>query len=305
MRGPFMSNGAGSSKSTYPALPLYNRASSQRVWEMLMNQVSGRHLFVAAVLGVGVALALVQLGVSNLAGSERPASAQLTTSDIGVWTSAGPSSLSPTISSSFVTGRATAIAADPANQNHWLAGAALGGVWETGDAGVNWQPRTDGQPSLAIGAIAFSPSSPNVVSPGTGEANFSLWAYAGAGMLRSEDAGSTWSVVNTATFARASVKNIIVHPGDPNIVVAGTARGYAGRDLGPVTSPPVFGIYRSTDGGVTWTRQLTGQVSSLLSHTSDFNRQYAVIGDPVGAPERQFKRRRADRDDAKRSVPNQ
>jgi len=249
-----------------------------------MNQVSGRHLFAGALLGVGVALALVQLGVSNLAGSERPAPAQLTASDIGVWTSAGPSSLSPTGSPSFWTGRATAIAADPANPNHWLAGAALGGVWETGDGGANWQPRTDGQPSLAIGAIAFSPSAPNVVYAGTGEANFSTWAYAGAGMLRSDDAGATWSVVNTASFARASVKGIIVHPGDPNIVVAGTARGYAGRDLGPVTSPPVFGIHRSTDGGVTWTRQLTGQVSSLVSHTTDFNRQYAVIGDPAGIP---------------------
>jgi len=106
-----------------------------------MNQVSGRHLFAGALLGVGVALALVQLGVSNLAGSERPAPAQLTASDIGVWTSAGPSSLSPTGSPSFWTGRATAIAADPANPNHWLAGAALGGVWETGDGGANWQPR--------------------------------------------------------------------------------------------------------------------------------------------------------------------
>ena len=146
------------------------------------------------------------------------------------------------------------------------------------------RPRTDGQPSLAIGAIAFSPTSPNVVYAGTGEANFCRWCYAGDGMLRSTDSGSTWSVVNTSTFARASVKDILVDPSDPNVVVAATARGFAGRDLGPVVSPPVFGIQKSTDGGRTWSRALTGQISSLVRHPSDFSRQYAAIGDPQGLP---------------------
>ena len=68
-------------------------------------------------------------------------------------------------------------------------------------------------------------------------------------MLRSNDSGGTWSLVNTANFARASVKAIVVSPDNPDLVTAGTARGRAGRDLGPVFSPPVFGVQRSTNGG--------------------------------------------------------
>ena len=81
-------------------------------------------------------------------------------------------------------------------------------------------------------AQSRSPTSPNVVYAGTGEAKFLGWTYAGTGMLRSDDSGATWSAVNTTTFARASVRGILVHPADPNIVVAGTARGGAGRDSG-------------------------------------------------------------------------
>jgi photosystem II stability/assembly factor-like uncharacterized protein len=198
--------------------------------------------------------------------------------DFGRWTSLGPSTFvfGSGASSFWVTGRVSAVAADPGDPNHWLVGGAEGGVWDTHDAGATWRPRADEQPSLAIGAIAFSPTSPNVVYAGTGEAN-NAWTYAGAGMLRSTDSGATWSVVNTGSFARASVKAILVHPADPNIVVAGTARGRAGRDLGAVVPPPIFGIQRSTDGGANWTRLLTGEVTDLVRHPDDFSRQYAAV----------------------------
>jgi len=208
-------------------------------------------------------------------------------SDFGQWAFVGPSNLVGTNETAVNahSGRVTSIAVDPADPNHWLVGAAMGGVWDTADAGATWQPRTDGQPSLAIGAIAFSPTSPNVVYAGTGEANHVSFSYAGAGMMRSDDSGVTWSVVSTATFARASVKAIAVHPADPNIVLAATARGTAGRDGGRVIAPPVFGVQRSTDGGRTWTRLLTGQVSALVPHPDNFSRQYAAIGDPYGIPD--------------------
>src|SRR5690349_12155003 len=55
------------------------------------------------------------------------------------------------------SGRVAALAVDPSNSNHWLIGAAQGGVWETTDAGGNWFPRTDNEASMAMGAIAFAP----------------------------------------------------------------------------------------------------------------------------------------------------
>ena len=57
-------------------------------------------------------------------------------------------------------GRVAAIAVDPNDPKHLLLGAAGGGIWESPDTGATWKPRTDQMPSLAIGAIAFDPTTP-------------------------------------------------------------------------------------------------------------------------------------------------
>jgi hypothetical protein len=234
-------------------------------------------------LSVLLGLLVWRLGPTSVAGRQIPAKLQVVAADFGQWSSIGPPNyLNTAFAGSLWTGRVTSVAVDPADENHWLIGAAMGGVWDSHDAGATWQPRTDGQPSLAIGAIAFSPTSPNVVYAGTGEANFVGWTYAGAGMLRSDDSGATWSVVNRPTFERASVRAILVHPADANIVVAGTARGAAGRDLDFAKQTPIHGVQRSTDGGWTWALLLRGEVSELVTHPADFSRQYAAIGAPAG-----------------------
>jgi hypothetical protein len=246
-----------------------------------------RHARVWRLFTVAVFLGFLvwQLGPASFAGRQTTTKPQVVAADFGQWSFIGPPNyLNTAFAGSIWTGRVTSVAVDPADANHWLIGAAQGGVWDSHDAGATWQPRTDGLPSLAIGAIAFSPTSPNVVYAGTGEANFVGWTYAGAGMLRSDDSGATWSVVNTATFERASVRAILVHPADPDIAVAGTARGGAGRDLDFARSAPIHGVQRSTDGGRTWTLLLRGEVSELVRHPADFSRQYAAIGAPNGVP---------------------
>ncbi|TAN61723.1 MAG: hypothetical protein EPN20_11955, partial [Magnetospirillum sp.] len=92
-----------------------------------------------------------------------------------------------------VAGRVSALAVDPLNASHILAGSAQGGVWESKDAGLTWAPRTDAQPSLSTGAIAFDPIAPSTVYAGTGEGDF--FSYTGAGLLRSIDGGQTWAVL--------------------------------------------------------------------------------------------------------------
>src|SRR5687768_17170492 len=161
-----------------------------------------RRVVLWIVGGLVVAVVLVRLDPSGpIAGQSAPGPTPgASAADFGVWTNLGPTHLLP----NDWAGRVAAIAVDPANPNHWLAGAALGGVWETSDAGATWLPRTDGQPSLATGAIVFSRSSPPVAYAGTGEA-LAGWGHAGGGMLRSNDSGATWSLVNAAMFARASV----------------------------------------------------------------------------------------------------
>src|SRR5262249_45214988 len=79
-----------------------------------------------------------------------------------MWRSIGPT---PIVNGE--TGRVTAVAVDPSDSTHWLIGAATGGIWESHDSGKDWTPRTDGQPTLSSGAIAFAigvPQKPQITS---------------------------------------------------------------------------------------------------------------------------------------------
>ena len=100
------------------------------------------------------------------------------------WYNIGPQPISTTNLAFIIdyeSGPVATVAVDPSDSDHWLIGAALGGIWETMDAGNTWNPRTDSQASLAMGAIAFAPNNPSLVYAGTGDANFRGDNYAGAG----------------------------------------------------------------------------------------------------------------------------
>jgi uncharacterized protein (TIGR03437 family) len=177
-------------------------------------------------------------------------------------------------------GLITSIAVDPTDANHWLIAAGSGGVFETRDAGGSWEALNDGAPTLATGAVAFAPSNPRIIYVGTGAYEGALALRTGVGILKSMDGGQTWSLLGASTFARGSIKPIRIHPQNPNILLAGTSRGAFGRFLQiGVASPPPFGVQRSVDGGVTWTRTLSGQVSALEIDPRNFNNQYAAIAD--------------------------
>src|SRR5262249_48202133 len=125
-------------------------------------------------------LLLLQLGPRHSrSAAEQPA----------MWTSIGPMPIE-----NGETGRVPAVAVDPSDSNHWLIGAATGGIWESRDAGKRWVPRTDQQPTLATGSIAFAPGSPKTVYAGTGELGFSRDALAGLGLLKSVDGGTNWTL---------------------------------------------------------------------------------------------------------------
>ena len=87
----------------------------------------------------------------------------------------------------LVTGRMTALAVD--GSTLW-AGAADGGVWTSTDAGAQWTAVFDRQASLSIGAVAVNPAD-HSVWVGTGEGNTSSDSYAGVGVYRSADGGTS------------------------------------------------------------------------------------------------------------------
>ena len=161
------------------------------------------------------------------------------------------------------SGRTVALAVDPTDASHWLITADSGGIWETTDAGGTWIARTDDQSTLQLSteaALAFAPSNPKVV-----------YASAFTGLLKSNDGGMTWTLVEKAIFGGRGARAFLVSPTDPNIVVAAVDKLFG--------SDASYGIYRTTDGGFTWTQELSYSASDLVSVAGDFTRQYAAIGE--------------------------
>lgn len=129
-------------------------------------------------------------------------------------------------STTTVAGRVAAIAVDPGDPAHILIGAAAGGVWQTRDGGRTWTPRTDDQPTLSIGALAFDPSHPATVYAGTGEAN-SAYYHLGQGILASHDGGTTWALIARQVFADIGFYRIVVDPRDGRRLFVATTGGAA------------------------------------------------------------------------------
>src|SRR5689334_8169722 len=78
------------------------------------------------------------------------------------WTFYGPYSATGT-SAGITSGRVSAILVDPRIASTIYAAGAQGGVWKSTDGGNNWTPLTDNQPTLAVGALAFDPSNPDII----------------------------------------------------------------------------------------------------------------------------------------------
>lgn len=181
------------------------------------------------------------------------------------------------------TGRIAGVAVDPNNAKIIYIAAANGGVWKTVDGGLDWLPLTDDQASLHMGAIAIAPSDSKVIYAGTGEANESGDSFAGVGVLVSTDSGQTWTLRGQTQFFRRSISKIVVDPTDSK--TAYVAVGLAGvNGLGGNT-----GIWKTTDGGLTWTDTTfadgltaTDAYTDVVMSATDHNTLYAAIGETPG-----------------------
>jgi hypothetical protein len=221
----------------------------------------------------------------NRAGKLQPASSSTTG-----WVNLGPAPLASDASGTgfqdygWVSGRATALAVDPADTsgNTVFAGGAFGGAWKSTNAGpaatnpasVVWTPIIDDQASLAVGAIAIQPGNTNpansVVLLGTGEANSSADSYYGVGILRSTDGGNTWTTITQSVdspakpFLGLGFTKIAFSTSNPSLVVAASAASSQGVSDGAIATS-TRGLYRSADGGQSWTFELPADSGTPIS----------------------------------------
>ena len=210
------------------------------------------------------------------------------------WTQAGPATLMNG-GGAFgginqnVSGRITGIAPDPTAPNTYYIASAGGGVWKTTDAGQTYIPLTDFLGDTAMGSIVVAPSNHNVIYAGTGEANFASDSRYGIGLLRSTDAGATWSVIPGPTsasspqgvFYRKAISRIVVDPTNANVVYLGTVvAGLNGNNYAD------GGVWKTTDGGSTWINTTAGKVDNnalytdVVMNSHDTNILYTAVGYP-------------------------
>jgi len=147
----------------------------------------------------------------------------------------------------FRGGRVSSIAGVPSAPHTFYMAPDNGGVWKTTDAGRTWQPLFDAQSTQSIGAIAVAPSDPRVVYAGSGEGLQRPDLSVGNGMYVSHDAGATWRHLGLRDGQQ--VAKIAVDPRDARRLFVAVL----GHPYGPNAKR---GVYRSTDGGGTFTRVL-------------------------------------------------
>ena len=154
------------------------------------------------------------------------------------WRNIGPANMG---------GRVSDVAGLPSPSRTFYVATAAGGVWKTINAGTTFRLVFGGNGDegvVSAGMLAIAPSDSNQVWFGSGEPNSRNSLSPGKGIFKSTDGGNTWKLMGlekTQTIGR-----IVVHPTNPSIVYVAA--------LGAVwNTNPERGLYKTTDGGQTWT----------------------------------------------------
>lgn len=171
-----------------------------------------------------------------------------------------------------MSGRVTSIDVVRDQPHIIFAGAASGGLWKSTNGGINWKPVFDDERVQSIGSVAIYQANPAIVWAGTGEGNPRNSQTSGYGIYRSLDGGESWKLMGLEETK--NIHRILIDPTNPDIIYAG-AIGYAWAES------EHRGVYKSVDGGKTWSKILfvnnaTG-VADMVMDPSNPNKIIAAM----------------------------
>ncbi|MCX2763568.1 VPS10 domain-containing protein [Aquimarina muelleri] len=163
-----------------------------------------------------------------------------------------------------MSGRVTAIDVVTSNPDIMYAGTASGGLWKSTSGGIKWSPVFDNESTASIGAVAIQQSNPSVLWVGTGEGNPRNSLNGGYGIYKSMDGGKNWKLMGLEKTRH--IHRVIIDPTNPNTV-------YAAAIGSPWGEHPERGVFKTTDGGETWSKILfnndkTGAADLVMDPTN-------------------------------------
>ncbi|MCX6575672.1 MAG: hypothetical protein NTV82_04685, partial [Candidatus Aminicenantes bacterium] len=144
-------------------------------------------------------------------------------------------------------GRILHVAVNERNPYTFYLAPSTGGIWKTSNNGTTFESILPSQSMVSVGHMALAPSNPDVILVGSGDAASGRIPLRGFGVWKSVDAGKTWTHMGLTETRH--IGRVAVHPKDPNTVYV-AAVGYH------FSFNPERGLYKTTDGGKTWTKSL-------------------------------------------------
>ena len=174
------------------------------------------------------------------------------------WSPMGPNDWQ-SISYNPGIGRINVIAEHPTNDQIVYAGSPSGGIWKSNDGGTTWTNLNDDFPTLGVSGIAIDHSNPQTIYIATGDKDGSD-TYS-IGVVKSTDGGQTWN--NTGLSHNLTqflvCRELKMHPTDENTLLVATNDG----------------LFKTNDGGATWTESQDGNFRDVEFHLTDPNIVYA------------------------------
>jgi len=151
------------------------------------------------------------------------------------------------IGPALTSGRVVDFAMHPGDRGTYYVATGSSGLWKTVNGGTTFEPVFDGESAYSIGVVELDPGNPHVVWVGTGENNGQRALGYGDGVYKSVDGGKSWR--NMGLENSEHIGKILIHPDDSDVVyVAAQGPNWSGGGD--------RGLYRTTDGGESWTRIL-------------------------------------------------